>query len=185
MPGPTTLMWRRNPSRSRSEAEAEVGQGKSRESRVSEGRGGRGHWRDSFTLPEGLEIRPSSKVHAGRRKSSVARVRVLPGQGRVFVNGRLAGDYFTSALQEWQVFEPLRVTGLQDKVDVIVNAQGGGKSGQADATRLGIAKALSELDESIAQFLRKEGFLARDPREKERRKYGLKKARKAPQYSKR
>jgi len=131
------------------------------------------------------EIKPSTVVYAGRRKTAVARVRILPGAGRVFVNGMFMGDYFTSVAQEWAVIEPLRVAGVENRVDVIVNVRGGGKSGQAEATRLGIAKALCELNEEIAKKMRKGGFLARDPREKERRKYGLKKARKAPQYSKR
>jgi small subunit ribosomal protein S9 len=158
---------------------------RSRDSRNTEHRGGRSGPRESFVPPADLEIRQSSKVYSGRRKTSISRVRIFPGSGRIFVNGRLAGDYFTSALQEWLVFEPLRAVGVLDKVDVFVNAKGGGKSSQAGATRLGIAKALCELDESIAQVLRKAGYLARDSREKERRKYGLKKARKAPQYSKR
>lgn len=134
---------------------------------------------------EDVEIKRSKVVSAGRRKTSVARVRILPGSGRIFVNGVIMGDYFTSASQEWMVTEPLRVAGVEGKVDVIVNVRGGGKSGQAGATRLGIAKALCELGEEVAQRLRKAGLLARDSREKERRKYGLKKARKAPQYSKR
>lgn len=158
---------------------------KPREARSSEERGPKNPSREHFNPPENLEIKESAKVHSGRRKTSIARVRIFPGSGRIFVNGRLAGDYFTSALQEWMVFEPLRAAGLADRVDVFVNAKGGGKSSQAGATRLGIAKALCEVDETIAQALRKAGYLARDPREKERRKYGLKKARKAPQYSKR
>lgn len=162
-----------------------MGTFQSKHSKHSEGRSQRGSYRDQFSPPAELEIRPSSKVHCGRRKTSVARVRIFPGSGRIFVNGTLAGDYFTSALQEWLVFEPLRAAGVADKVDVFVNAKGGGKSAQAGATRLGIAKALCEVDESISARLRREGFLARDAREKERRKYGLKKARKAPQYSKR
>lgn len=156
-----------------------------RDRKSPESRAPRGAIGEPSSPPPDVEIRRPAKVYAGRRKTSVARVRIFPGSGRIFVNGRLAGDYFTSALQEWLVFEPLRTTGVLDKVDVFVNAKGGGKSSQAGAARLAIAKALCELDESIARVLRKGGFLARDAREKERRKYGLKKARKAPQYSKR
>lgn len=158
---------------------------KTRDGRAGESRSSRGSGKEYFQAPADLVIKPSSKVHTGRRKTSVARVRILPGSGRVFINGQTAGDYFTSAWQEWLVFEPLRTLGIQDKVDIVVNAKGGGKGSQAGATRLGIAKALCELDEEVAQYLRRNGYLARDSREKERRKYGLKKARKAPQYSKR
>ncbi len=121
----------------------------------------------------------------GRRKESVARVRITPGEGRFLLNGRPLEDYFPSRTQRMIVTAPLRVTGREKDLDVEATLRGGGSTGQAGALRHGIARALVEMDESLRGVLKKEGFLTRDPREKERRKYGLKKARKAPQYSKR
>jgi small subunit ribosomal protein S9 len=121
----------------------------------------------------------------GRRKSSVARVRVRPGEGRFELNGRTLEDYFPSRTQRVLATAPLRAAGKEKEVDVVARLEGGGVTGQAGALRHGIARALVEMDDSLRGVLKREGFLSRDAREKERRKYGLKKARKAPQYSKR
>ena len=121
----------------------------------------------------------------GRRKQAVARVRIRPGQGAITVNGRKFEDYFSSATDRMIVTEPLRVTQTAESWDYEVTIAGGGTSGQAGAFRLGIARALCELDPELRVPLKKAGFLTRDAREKESKKYGLKKARKAPQYSKR
>lgn len=121
----------------------------------------------------------------GRRKESVCRARLLPGTGRWEVNGRPLEDYFTSARSRMIITEPLRVTETEGRYDIIAKIEGGGTAGQAGALRHAIARALVEIDETLRPTLKKAGFLTRDAREKERRKYGLKKARKAPQYSKR
>lgn len=121
----------------------------------------------------------------GRRKTSVARVRLIPGTGRIVVNGRSLEEYFGRPVLETMVRAPLVTTKTEDRYDVIANVKGGGPSGQAGALRHGIARALLEADEEYRVPLKREGFLTRDPRMKERRKYGLKKARKAPQFSKR
>jgi small subunit ribosomal protein S9 len=121
----------------------------------------------------------------GRRKEAVARVRLVPGTGRFDLNGRSLEEYFPSRTQRVIATAPLRTAGREKEFDVIARLEGGGATGQAGALRHGIARALIELDESLRGILKKEGFLTRDAREKERRKYGLKKARKAPQYSKR
>jgi small subunit ribosomal protein S9 len=121
----------------------------------------------------------------GRRKESVARVRLRPGSGQFELNGRTLEEYFPSRTQRVMATAPLRTVGKEKELDVEAHLEGGGVTGQAGALRHAIARALIELDESLRGALKKEGFLTRDPREKERRKYGLKKARKAPQYSKR
>lgn len=121
----------------------------------------------------------------GRRKTSVARVRLVPGEGNVVINGRHIDEYFGIKTLDLIVKQPLDLTETADKYDVIANVQGGGPSGQAGAIRHGISRALLELDAELRPALKKAGFLTRDPREKERRKYGLKKARKASQFSKR
>lgn len=121
----------------------------------------------------------------GRRKTSVARVRLAPGEGNVVINGRHIDEYFGIKTLDLIVKQPLNLTETADKYDVIANVQGGGPSGQAGAIRHGISRALLELDAELRPALKKAGFLTRDPREKERRKYGLKKARKASQFSKR
>lgn len=121
----------------------------------------------------------------GRRKCSVAKVRLVPGQGRIQVNGKEIGDYFGRKVLEVIVRQPLEITGTSDKYDVIVSVEGGGVTGQAGAVRHGLARALLNIDDTFRSSLKKAGFLTRDPRMKERRKYGLKKARKAPQFSKR
>ncbi len=121
----------------------------------------------------------------GRRKAAVARVRVRPGTGQITINKRSIDDYFPSETHRMIVTEPLRLTNTAEVYDVDATIHGGGVSGQAGALRLGIARALDSLDGELRQQLKKAGFLTRDAREKESKKYGLKKARKAPQYSKR
>ena len=126
-----------------------------------------------------------AQIVTGRRKEAVARVRLIPGSGEFRLNGRPLEEYFTTRAHRMVVSEPLRLVGRDKDLDVVARIEGGGVSGQAGALRLGIARALIEMDPELRPSLKKEGFLSRDPREKERRKYGLKKARKAPQYSKR
>ncbi len=121
----------------------------------------------------------------GRRKSSVARVRLVPGTGNVVINGRTLDEYFGRGTLELIIRQPLQLTGTNDQYDVIVNVAGGGASGQAGAIRHGISRALLHVDADLRGSLKKAGFLTRDPRMKERKKYGLKKARKASQFSKR
>ena len=121
----------------------------------------------------------------GRRKSSVARVRVYPGTGNVTINDRDIDDYFGLETLKTIVRQPLVLTGSADKFDIICRVNGGGVSGQAGAIRHGIARALLQYDESLRPVLKKAGYLTRDPRMKERKKPGLKAARRAPQFSKR
>ncbi len=122
----------------------------------------------------------------GRRKSSIARVRLVPGNGKIRINGKEGEQYlqnnpsYVSAVKA-----PLESLGLENDYDILVRAEGGGLTGQADSIRLGVARALCELDPENRKPLKIEGYLTRDPRAKERKKYGLRKARKAPQYSKR
>lgn len=127
-----------------------------------------------------------SGAAVGRRKQAIARVRVIPGSGTITVNGRTFEDYFPNKLHQQLITDPFTVLGLTGAYDVIVRISGGGPSGQAGALRLGIARALNEIDaENNRPALKKAGFLSRDARVIERKKAGLKKARKAPQYSKR
>ena len=121
----------------------------------------------------------------GRRKEAVARVRLRPGTGQVVINSKPMEQYFTILTHQQSATEALRLTQTADVYDVEASLDGGGVSGQAGALRLGIARALVALDDELRPTLKKAGLLVRDAREKERRKYGLKKARKAPQYSKR
>ena len=121
----------------------------------------------------------------GRRKSSVARVRIMDGKGNITVNGVSLDEYFGEETLKVIVKQPLTVTNTLDKFDVIVNVKGGGFSGQAGAIRHGIARALNAASLEYRPVLKSNGFLTRDARKKERKKYGLKKARKAPQFSKR
>ena len=121
----------------------------------------------------------------GRRKSSVARVRLVPGKGDIIINNRELSNYFGLKTMELIVRQPLEATETVGKFDVIASVAGGGTTGQAGAVRHGIARALLAVDLDYRPVLKKAGLLTRDPREKERRKYGLKKARKASQYSKR
>ncbi|HHX87183.1 MAG TPA: 30S ribosomal protein S9 [Firmicutes bacterium] len=121
----------------------------------------------------------------GRRKESVARVRLIPGEGRITINGRSLDAYFGLETLRMIVRQPLELTSTLDRFDVIVRVAGGGFTGQAGAIRHGIARALVNADISYRPQLKKSGYLTRDPRMKERKKYGLKKARRAPQFSKR
>jgi len=121
----------------------------------------------------------------GRRKEAIARVRIVSGSGQWKLNGRTLEDYFPNKVHQQAVRDPFTRLEVGDKYDVIARLDGGGVSGQAGALRLGIARALTELVDDSRSELKKAGFLTRDPRVKERKKYGLKKARKAPQYSKR
>ena len=121
----------------------------------------------------------------GRRKSSVARVYLRSGKGTITINGRTFEDYIPSAAVRLDVLQPLELTETTDKFDVVVNVFGGGITGQAGAIRLGITRALLEVNPDYRQTLKPAGLITRDPRAKERKKYGLKKARKAPQFSKR
>jgi small subunit ribosomal protein S9 len=121
----------------------------------------------------------------GRRKEAIARVRLIPGTGQWKVNGRTLEDYFPNKVHQQIVNEPLKTLDVADRYDILVRVSGGGVSGQAGAVRLGIARALIDGDPEARPSLKKAGFLTRDARVKERKKYGLKKARKAPQYSKR
>ena len=121
----------------------------------------------------------------GRRKKSVARVRLYPGTGVVTINGRDIDDYFGLGTLKRIVNQPFGVTDTVGKFDIVANVNGGGFSGQAGAIRHGVARALLSADEAYKPLLKKAGFLTRDPRMKERKKYGLKGARRAPQFSKR
>ena len=121
----------------------------------------------------------------GRRKKSVARVRVYAGTGKITVNDRDIDDYFGLETLKLIVRQPLALTGTTDKFDVVVRVAGGGVTGQAGAIRHGLSRALLQYDENLRPELKKAGFLTRDPRMKERKKYGLKGARRAPQFSKR
>ena len=121
----------------------------------------------------------------GRRKSSVARVYLVPGKGQITINKRDIDEYFGLETLKVVVRQPLVATDTADKFDVIVNVNGGGYTGQAGAIRHGISRALLEVDAEYRPTLKAEGFLTRDPRMKERKKYGLKAARRAPQFSKR
>ena len=121
----------------------------------------------------------------GRRKNSVARVRVYNGTGKITINDRDVDDYFGLETLKLIVRQPLAVAGVEGKFDIVVRVAGGGVSGQAGAIRHGLSRALLVYDENLRAMLKKAGFLTRDPRMKERKKYGLKAARRAPQFSKR
>ena len=137
-------------------------------------------------MPKKAVKKAVAPINTGRRKSSVARVRVLEnGKGVITVNGKALEEYFGLSTLQYIVKQPLVLLGLEEKVDVLVNVQGGGLTGQAGAIRHAVARGLVEVNEQYKDELKKAGFLTRDARAKERKKYGLKKARKAPQYSKR
>lgn len=121
----------------------------------------------------------------GRRKKSVARVRVYPGTGKITINDRSIDDYFVLETLKLIVRQPLALTGTTEKFDIVCRVNGGGVTGQAGAIRHGLSRALLQYDEALRPALKKAGFLTRDPRMKERKKYGLKGARRAPQFSKR
>ncbi len=124
-------------------------------------------------------------IGTGRRKTSVARVRLLPGNGKITINNKDIEDYFAFDTLKVIAKSPLEITDNLDKFDVFVNVNGGGFTGQAGAIRHGISRALLQADDEFRPTLKRAGFLTRDPRKKERKKYGLKKARKSPQFSKR
>ena len=128
---------------------------------------------------------PAFYSGTGRRKTAIARVRLLPGEGEIVINGRTLEEHFGNAVNESDVRMPFRVTGTEGHYNAMIKVEGGGVTGQAGAIRHGIARALLDLDENNRLALRQAGFLTRDPRMKERKKYGLKRARKAPQYTKR
>jgi small subunit ribosomal protein S9 len=121
----------------------------------------------------------------GRRKTSIARVRLLAGEGEVVINGRSLDEHFGNAVNQAEILMPFRVTGTEGRYNAMIKVEGGGYTGQAGAIRHGIARALLQSDPEARLPLRQAGFLSRDPRMKERKKYGLKRARKAPQYTKR
>lgn len=121
----------------------------------------------------------------GRRKEAVAKVRLYPGEGEIVVNGKPFEEYFPRETMRIDIMRPLVATGTANRYRIVAAVQGGGFSGQAGALRHGIARALLDCDETLRPELKKAGFLRRDPRMKERKKYGLKKARKRPQFSKR
>ena len=121
----------------------------------------------------------------GRRKKAIARVRLIPGDGKIVINGRDIDNYFGLETLKMTVRQPLALTSLEGRYDVLVNVCGGGLSGQAGAIRHGISRALIKADPDLRPAVKKAGFLTRDPRMKERKKYGLKAARRAPQFSKR
>jgi small subunit ribosomal protein S9 len=130
-------------------------------------------------------VAQTANIATGRRKEAIARVRLVPGSGVMTLNGRTLEEYFPTRAHRMIVAGPLRIAGREKDFDVVARIEGGGIAGQAGALRLGIARALIEIDPELRPALKAEGFLSRDAREKERRKYGLKKARKAPQFSKR
>ena len=128
----------------------------------------------------------SANIHAvGRRKKAIARVRLIPGEGKILINKRDLESYFGYETLKTVVRQPLTLTDTLGKYDVLVNCKGGGFTGQAGAIRHGIARALVKADADLKPAIKKAGFLTRDPRMKERKKYGLKAARRAPQFSKR
>jgi small subunit ribosomal protein S9 len=136
-------------------------------------------------LKGGRKMAKVQYIGTGRRKKSIARVRLVPGEGKVVINKREMENYFGLETLMLIVNQPLVLTATKEKFDVLVNVHGGGFTGQAGAIRHGISRALLKADENLRPELKKAGFLTRDPRMTERKKYGLKKARKASQFSKR
>ncbi|MCD4728939.1 MAG: 30S ribosomal protein S9 [Pirellulales bacterium] len=130
-------------------------------------------------------VKSNDILGTGRRKSSVARVRIRPGEGTIRINDRELESYFTNTRQRNSVLAPLEQTGKRTEVDVLIRVGGGGITGQADACKLGISRALKKFDEQLADGLRDSGLLTRDGRMKERKKYGLRGARRGTQFSKR
>ena len=128
---------------------------------------------------------PAFNSGTGRRKTAVARVRLMPGDGEIVINGRSFVEHFGAAIDEAEVRMPFRITNTEGRYNAMIKVEGGGVNGQAGAVRHGIARALLDIDEGLRVVLRQAGYLTRDPRMKERKKYGLKRARKAPQYTKR
>ncbi len=140
---------------------------------------------DAGGQPARRPVTTGQSAGTGRRKEAIARVRIVPGTGQWQINGRPLEGYFPNKVHQQIVSEPLVTLGAEGQFDVIARISGGGVTGQAGALRLGVARALILIDVENRPALKKAGFLTRDPRVKERKKYGLKKARKAPQYSKR
>lgn len=142
---------------------------------------------ETATAPESTETKakPNYVWGVGRRKSAVARVRIAPGTGKIEVNGRTINDYFSTEADRKRIFGPLEVTNTGGKMDVWVNSDGGGLTGQAGAMILGLARALAKYDNSLEAALRNANFLTRDSRMKERKKYGQRGARRKFQFSKR
>jgi small subunit ribosomal protein S9 len=140
---------------------------------------------DAAGQPARRPVTTGQSAGTGRRKEAIARVRIVPGTGQWQINGRPLEGYFPNKVHQQIVSEPLVTLGAEGQFDVIARISGGGVTGQAGALRLGVARALILIDVENRPALKKAGFLTRDPRVKERKKYGLKKARKAPQYSKR
>lgn len=136
-------------------------------------------------IPREKTKKASIYVATGKRKTSIARVRLTSGNGKIVVNGKAAPEYFGRATLSMIVNQPFAVTSLGEKFDVEVNVSGGGPSGQAGAVRHGISRALLSMNPELRKSLKVHGLLTRDPREKERRKVGCRKARRRPQYSKR
>ena len=134
---------------------------------------------------EAPKPKPTYVWGVGRRKSAVARVRIAPGSGKIEVNGRTINDYFTAERDRKAIFGPLEVTNTGGKMDIFVNAAGGGPAGQAGAIVMGLGRALAKYDKSLEGALRNAGFLTRDSRMKERKKYGQRGARRRFQFSKR
>ena len=132
-----------------------------------------------------MPVTPAFNSGTGRRKTAVARVRLMPGDGEMVINGRSFVEHFGAAIDEAEVRMPFRVTNTDGRFNAMIKVEGGGVNGQAGAVRQGIARALLEIDEGHRVVLRQAGLLTRDPRMKERKKFGLKRARKAPQYTKR
>jgi small subunit ribosomal protein S9 len=132
-----------------------------------------------------MSTAPAFNSGTGRRKTAVARVRLLPGEGEIVINGRSFVEHFGAAIDEADIRLPFRVTNTDGRFNAMIKVEGGGVTGQAGAVRHGIARALLDIDENNRVILRQAGLLTRDPRMKERKKYGLKRARKAPQYTKR
>lgn len=132
-----------------------------------------------------MAVKTTDYLGTGRRKTSVARVRVRPGSGNVVVNGRTLEEYFHNLKQRNALLAPLEQTGKRNEFDIIVRVEGGGINGQADACKLGIARALKKIDDTLTAGLRDTGMLTRDARMKERKKYGLRGARRGTQFSKR
>ncbi len=130
-------------------------------------------------------VKSNDILGTGRRKSSVARVRIRPGEGTIRINNRELETYFTNTRQRNSVLAPLEQTGKRTEIDVLIRVGGGGITGQADACKLGISRALKKFDEQLADGLRDSGLLTRDGRMKERKKYGLRGARRGTQFSKR
>jgi len=136
-------------------------------------------------IPTAPAAKPQFVWGVGRRKSAVARVRIAPGGGKIEVNGRTLNDYFTNERDRKAIFGPLEVTNTGGKMDILVNAGGGGPSGQAGAIVMGLGRALAKYDQGLEVALRNSGFLTRDSRMKERKKYGQRGARRRFQFSKR